>query len=164
MHSIQMQGVDFHLRLCGVFRPVVASVFMALVAATGCGEARGPIGQVHGKVTFEGKPVASGAAVSFLAAGGGASGVVGADGSYRVVSTQGEGVAAGTYKVLVLPPGGSTPTPEEAMKASMSNGKGQAAAPSDPTIPEKYRSAATTPLSYEIKVGDNEINIELKTN
>ncbi|HEV7224204.1 MAG TPA: hypothetical protein VGN42_15960 [Pirellulales bacterium] len=130
--------------------------------AAGCGGPSGPQGTVHGKVTYQGKPITTGAMVSFLSdAGGGASGTVAADGSYQVRSMNGDRIPAGKYKVLVNPPPKPEMSPEEAMKASMSKDKNKGPE-ADPTIPDQYRNIAATPANYEVKAGDNEINIELQ--
>jgi hypothetical protein len=117
---------------------------------------------VHGKVTYQGKPITTGSVVSFISdSGGGASGTVAADGSYHMRSMNGDQIPAGKYKVLVNPPPPPELSPEEAMKASMAKGKNQRPA-TDPTIPDQYRNSLKTPANYEVKTGDNEINIELQ--
>jgi hypothetical protein len=139
---------------------------LALPMATGCGGPGGPQGKVHGKATYQGKPINGGSTVSFLSeSGGAAAGKVEADGSYQLRSMNGDNIPAGKYKVLISPPALPDRTPEEAMKASMPAeiGKNSVKGPvADPTIPDQYRAITTTPLSYEVKQGDNEINLELK--
>lgn len=139
---------------------------IAFVSATlGCGKG-GPAGQqgkVHGKVTYQGQPITTGSGVSFISEGGGtgASGTIKDDGSYELLSVNGNQVPAGNYKVLINPPPPPSMSPEEAMKASMDKGKPKGPA-DDPTIPKRYRNSLSTPEKHEVKEGDNEINIELK--
>ena len=109
-------------------------------------------GEVHGKVTFKGKPVTEGL-VTFLnpTEGGGAEAPIGADGAYAV---QG-GVVVGDYLAVVTPlveivdtdPGKTPPGPVEK---------------NAPNIPRKYRMQGSTPLRAKVKSGKNEINLELK--
>ena len=145
------------------FRNAAAGCLCLFLMAAGCGGPSGPQGTVHGKVTYQGNPISTGSTVSFLSdTGGAASGTVAADGSYQVRSMNGDQIPAGKYKVLINPPSGPEMTPEQAMNASMANkekGQGPAA---DPTIPDQYRNIAATPANYEVKAGDNEINIELQ--
>ena len=144
------------------FRSAAAGCLFLLLMAAGCGGPSGPQGTVHGKVTYQGKPITTGAMVSFLSdAGGAASGTVAADGSYQVRSMNGDRIPAGKYKVLINPPPKPEMSPEEAMNASMAKDKNKGPE-ADPTIPAQYRNIAATPANYEVKAGDNEINIELQ--
>lgn len=137
----------------------------------GCGGgASGPQGKVHGKVTYKGSPIVTGATVSFIAeaGGGAAAGNVEADGSYTLRSMNGDQIPAGKYKVMITPPKGPEKSAEEAMKASMPSEGGTSnpikGPASEPTIPDQYRSLAKTPASFEVKAGDNAIDIELQDN
>lgn len=163
-------GRDSDLRLAATRRRVArAAVLVCLFAVAtvtaGCskGGPAGPQGKVHGKVTYQEKPITTGSVVSFLSEGGGtgASGTVKDDGSYELLSTNGNQIPVGSYKVLISPPQPKPMSPEEAMKASMEKGKPKGPT-EDPTIPKQYRSSLSTPEKHEVKEGDNEINIELK--
>lgn len=139
--------------------------FFTVVSATaGCGKGgpAGPQGKVHGKVTYQGNPVTAGSVVAFISetGGTGASGSVKDDGSYELLSLNGNQIPAGKYKVLINPPPPPPTTPEEAMRASMEKDKPKPA--EDPTIPKQYRNSLSTPEKHDVKEGDNEINIELK--
>lgn len=147
-------------------RYAAATCLIALAPAmSGCGPGgpAGPQGKVHGKVTYQGKPITTGAVVSFITEGGGtgASGLVKEDGSYELLSANGNQIPAGSYKVLITPPQPKPMSPEEAMKASMDKGRPKGPAV-DPTIPKQYGSSLLTPEKHEVKEGDNEINLELK--
>ena len=144
-------------------RMALAGVLVALLASTGCqkGGFSGPTGTVVGKITLEGKPVPQGCRVAFISDKGfTASGEAAADGSYKLFNGKELKVPVATYKVAVTPP------PPPAMSAAeydkmMSGGAGPA--PKESTaIPEKFQNHATSGLSYDVKTGDNTINIELK--
>jgi hypothetical protein len=148
---------------------VLMCLALTLPVAIGCGGgASGPQGKVSGKVTYKGSPIATGATVSFIAeaGGGAAAGNVGPDGSYQLRSMNGDQIPAGKYKVMITPPKGPEKSAEEAMKASMPKEGGTTnpiqGPASDPTIPDQYRSLAKTPANFEVKAGDNVINIELQ--
>jgi hypothetical protein len=150
------------------FRYAVWTGFCLAIGFTlGCGGGgpAGPQGKVSGKATYNGSPVAAGATVSFIAesGNGSAAGTTAADGSYQLKSTNGDRIPAGKYRVVIMPPAGPTLSPEEAMKQSMANAQSNAAAKSDgdATIPAKYRTIASTPLAFEVKEGDNTIDIPL---
>jgi hypothetical protein len=148
-----------------VARVAALVCLFAFVSATvGCGKGgpAGPHGKVRGKVTYQNKPITAGSVVSFISESGGtgASGSVKEDGSYELLSLNGNLIPAGKYKVLINPPPPPPMTPEEAMKASMNKDKPKPA--EDPTIPKQYRTSLSTPERQEVKEGDNEINIELK--
>jgi hypothetical protein len=161
--------VDCYLRAAisrlRIIQTATLACLFAIVSLTaGCGQGgpAGPQGKVHGKVTYQGNPITAGSVVSFITESGGtgASGSVKADGSYELLSMNGNQVPAGKYKVLINPPPPPPTTPEEAMKASMDKNKPKPA--DDPTIPKQYRNSLSTPEKHEVKAGDNEINIELK--
>lgn len=152
-----------------VRRLAFGCISLAAIVSAGCGGgASGPQGKVSGKVTYKGNPVATGATVSFLgsAGGGSAAGTVGSDGSYQLRSMNGDQIPAGKYKVLITPPVQAAMSPEEAMKASMPSGKSKPGIPEKPpadaTIPSQYHAINTTPAEFEVKQGDNVINIELE--
>ena len=142
-----------------------ASLLAIVSLIAGCGKSgpAGPQGRVHGKVTYQGNPITAGSVISFITESGGtgASGSVKGDGSYELLSMNGNQVPAGKYKVLINPPPPPPTTPEEAMKASMNKDKPKGPV-DDPTIPKQYRNSLSTPEKHEVKEGDNEINIELK--
>jgi hypothetical protein len=109
-------------------------------------------GEVHGKVTFKGKPVKEGL-VTFLnpTEGGAAEAYLSPDGTYVV---QGE-VAVGDYLVVITPltqivdtdPGKTPPSPVE--KAA-------------PDIPRKYRQQGSTPLKKTVVAGKNEFDFDMQ--
>jgi hypothetical protein len=117
---------------------------------------------VHGKLTYNGGPVAPGTAITFVGDNGaGAAGAVSEDGAYHLSTPQGNAVPVGKYKVVLIPPrSGAELSPEAAMEASMKAGKDGVKEP-PPPFPKKYMNPVTTPASYDVKEGDNEINVDL---
>ena len=125
------------------------AVAVAAVGLSGCGGGP-PMGEVSGKVTFEGKPVAGGR-VSFMntTAGTGGEGQL-KDGAYTLSAP----LPPGDYKVTVIPPvvrereGGKGPVVEVERPA--------------PDIPQKYRTIGSTDLKATVKAGPNECTFDMK--
>jgi hypothetical protein len=134
-------------------RVLFASAICSAALATlypGCD--RGPAtGEVSGKVTFQGKPVAEGT-VTFLnpTEGGAHEAQIEKDGKYAI---QG-GAVVGEYVVEIKPlvvivdtdPGKSPPAPVEKPA---------------PDIPKKYRMQGTKPFTATVKSGKNEIDFAM---
>jgi hypothetical protein len=134
------------------FRPPVALALLALVAL-GCGGR----GNVSGKVTYQGKPVVFGTVLFEGSDGSLRQGNIGRDGSYTV-----RDVAMGEAKVAVS---SLNPKSSDFVPMQREGGKPPPPRPDVPgwfPIPEKYDAPFTSGLTYSIKGGDNEINIELK--
>ncbi len=135
-------------RYFGLSLAVLAA--MLLVTAVGCKS--GPAtGQVQGKVTFKGKPVAAGD-IMFYNTKTGAAGAarIQAGGTYAVS----QALPVGDYIVYITPlthivdtDPGKTP-PSDVEKPA-------------PDIPMKYRSQASTPLKTTIKEGRNEADFDM---
>jgi hypothetical protein len=134
-----------------------ARVLLGLLTAVliGCGGgSEFDTAPVHGKVTYQGKPVEGGSITLRPLATGDqsetgkpASGEVQADGSYAL-STYGDqdGAVVGRHQVLYTPP---YIEPDRALKP----GESAPASPWDGLVPKQQE--------IEIKAGDNAINIEL---
>jgi hypothetical protein len=122
----------------------------AVLCLAGC---RGgtPMGQVAGKVTFQGKPVSQGR-VSFQNPATGASdeALLNNDGTFAVESP----LPVGEYKVMVMP----LVVREKADPRGPVVGVERPA----PDIPEKYRTIGTTDLKATVKEGKNDIPLEMK--
>jgi hypothetical protein len=136
--------------LCGL------AVAVLCVSICGCGESGPPKYPVTGAVTYQGKPLPTGAVMFFPTKGVPVGGTIAADGTYRFEAP------AGTYKAAVravAKPRGKDPTtvsPEEAAGMSPQRQQGT-------LIPLKYSEIATSGLSYEVKAGeDNRIDINLE--
>jgi hypothetical protein len=90
--------------------------------------------------------------VVFAPSGGGkpATGSIESDGSYMLKTSREEGLAAGTYNVAV------------SIREMPQNVKrGDRPPPGKLLIPEKYEQSTTSSLEFEVKPGENTIDIEL---
>jgi len=123
-----------------------------LLVAGGCGPTNPQTFPASGKVTYRDATLQSGE-VRFMPEGGGqpASGKIQADGTFKLGTfAPDDGALPGKYKVLVevFPEGEDAGLP------------GQEFGKKKPPIPTKYTSDKTSGLEFEIKSGEN--NIELK--
>jgi hypothetical protein len=97
-----------------------------------------------------------------------ASGKVDASGNYELsIGAGGDQIPVASYKVMVSPPGAGGEQSEadyEAMMEASASGEGQSqpAPAKEEVIPAKYKSTASSGLSYEVKAGDNTIDITLE--
>jgi len=141
----------------------------ALLLTAGCGGK----GAVSGKVLYQGKPVPAGT-VSFVLEGGGVvSSIIGEDGSYTI-----QNVPPGTVKITVetisaRPPsvqerrgqkkGPESKAPEFMMKYSKEKDPKVAEREKRYVpIPEHYSDPARSNLTYVVKSGKQEHDIDLK--
>jgi hypothetical protein len=129
----------------------------AALAATGCA-ARGT---VSGKVTYKKQPLSTGTVIFFGPNNSRASSQIGPDGTYTI-----SGILAGPAKIAVSTPP-PAPAPGMAMKMDASKmggpadaGKGAAQAKSL-TIPPQYNDPDKSNLTYEVKAGEQQHDIEL---
>lgn len=129
---------------------IARCVLPCLLALAGCPSAHPELGQIAGRVTLQGEPVATGCVVfENLALGVSQVANLSADGSYQMVTPNGPGILPGSYRVAIRPdPMGTGETPLAADPA--------AALPAEPTsIPQEYQHAATSPLRCEVLPGPN---------
>ncbi|MDQ3330203.1 MAG: carboxypeptidase regulatory-like domain-containing protein [Planctomycetota bacterium] len=147
------------LRRCSWF----AVPGIALFVASGCGSGNPDTAAVHGKVTYDGKPVPGGGLTFIPVADAGASespgkpasAVIQSDGTYTL-ATYGDddGAVIGKHKVAFQPPPpGAVAAPEE------DDPDADHAAPPKPS---EFAGMTPKEAEVEVKAGDNEINIELK--
>jgi len=133
-----------------VWRPAAAlAAALAAVGLSGCNSGP-PMGEVSGKVTFEGKPVAEGR-VTFMNSGAGTGGEGKLkDGAYALTAP----LPPGEYKVTVTPP----------IVRRQDGGKGPVVGVEKPSpdIPERYRTVGATSLKATVKAGPNEVNLDMK--
>lgn len=111
--------------------------------------------QVSGKVTLDGKETGPGVVV-FVSEGDQstpATGAVDLNGDYFLKTSRVNGLAAGKYKVSVSI--FDQPTDVKPGERSMKEAK--------LIIPEKYVSATSSGLEYEVKPGSNTIDVDLKS-
>jgi hypothetical protein len=109
--------------------------------------------RVSGQVTLDGNNIGPGMVV-FAPEGGGkpATGSIESDGSYTMNTSRDVGLAAGTYKVAV-----------SVREMPQNVKRGDRPPPGKLLIPEKYEQSTTSGLEYEVKPGDNTIDIELSS-
>ena len=117
-----------------------------LLLLTGCGSGE-PAGSVSGTVTLDGQPLTKGE-IGFVSStsGEGASAEIQAGGSFRMTAS----IPPGEYTVTVSPPPPPPPTPQTMNNPPL---------PSD--IPQKYRSAQTSDLVFEVEDGSNSFEVKL---
>lgn len=108
---------------------------LAVLALTGCGPSLEAA--VNGKLSFRGNPVA-GAQVVFQFKGKGPVGyaITDDEGKYRLSTGGNASVIPGIYRVAISSP--------------------------DVKLPEPYGSVVTSPLEFDVKSGNNEIEIALE--
>ncbi len=112
--------------------------------------------QVSGKVTLDGKQTGPGVVV-FVSEGSQsnpATGAVNLNGDYSLKTGRDKGLSAGKYKVSVSI--FDQPTDVKPGERSMKEAK--------LVSPEKYVSATSSGLEFEVQPGNNTIDIELKSN
>lgn len=133
--------------------PLLATVFvMSFAGMTGCGGAKKvPVGEVAGKVTFEGKPVSHGI-VTFMntTIGAGDEATLNPDGTYAIKNP----IPVGEYKVFILPPvvyqKVDVRGPEVGVQMATKE------------IPQKYQTIGTSDLKATVTEGKNECNFDMK--
>jgi len=149
---------------------VIAFVPLAAVGmmlAAGCGPNRPQTAKVVGRVTYQGKPVAEGRIV-FQPEDGRrpASASIGPDGSYRLTTfDSGDGALPGKHKVTIKAVRVSGELPGDDLGGQSGKSAPAAAAGALPTlewlVPEKYSRLQTTPLTAEVKTGENRCDFDL---
>jgi len=145
------------MRIGGTSVSAVALLVIAVLSASGCGPKLPDRGQVFGRVTHDGRPVASDpenyveCEIRFWPLEGRrpALGQLDADGNYRLSSFgQNDGAIPGKYIVTIkavkvhLPVGGNDGWLEW-------------------IVPEKYENQETSGLTATVEPGENEINFDL---
>jgi hypothetical protein len=110
--------------------------------------------QVSGTVKLDGKAVGPGT-ITFALKGGSsnpATGAIEKDGSYRLKTARTAGLHPGTYQVSLTVFEAPQGRPGERLFVQ-----------SKMITPEKYASAGTSGLEYEVKSGGNTINVDLSS-
>lgn len=129
----------------GVCRVAGGCLVLAMVLLVGCQGGK-PKATVKGKVTYKGVAVTTGSVNFFLPSkGAGVSANLDANGQFVFT----EPVEPGSYKVFVQPPVLEPLPPGSKSKREPYN------------IPPKFQDATQTPISKEVKAGDNDIPVEL---
>ena len=153
-----------------------AILFLGIVgfaAVGGCNsEIKYEHAKVHGKVTYQGKPVTFGS-VLFMPVETPkegiiqpASGSINSDGTYELTSQSASGAILGEHKVVVIAVEGGKIAPRPAtakdgVQAPVAAIKGSKELDFKSVIPKKYSDPTTTNLTRKVVAGDNAIDIEL---
>ena len=141
-------------------RQAAATLFLVgLVVLTlpGCGPGSGGLAVVKGKISYKGKPLPYGT-VNFLPSDGNkpmASGEIQSDGSYElktfVSNKPSNGAVVGQHKVVIVAiQDQATLLPEQRSPLS------------EPIVPAKYTSPATSDLSANVEDKENKIDFDLQ--
>jgi hypothetical protein len=131
----------------------LSSVLVGVLLVIGCDSGGLKTAVVRGKVTYQGKAVTSGT-VTFVPDAGGppATGEIQPDGTFTLTTYKtGDGAVLGKHKVFVVAmedTSGKLPEERKALPA--------------PTIPNKYTSLATSPLTAEVGDKDNTVQFDLQ--
>jgi hypothetical protein len=131
---------------------LTAVILVTCASLTGCNSVKKvPVGEVSGKVTFEGKPVGQGI-VTFMnpEVGAGDEAHLNPDGTY-VVKTP---MPVGEYKVFILPP--------IVYKKVDIRGPEVGVEVQTKEIPQRYRTIGTTELKATVKEGKNQLDFDMK--
>lgn len=125
------------------------AIFLAgVLLLAGCGPGLAP---VRGKITYKKRAVTTGDILFVPDAGGPtATGKIGSDGSYNLVTDGRRGAALGSYKVMIV---------------SMEDMAGKLPEERNPLpkllLPEKYADLLKSGQTAQVKQGENEINFPL---
>ncbi|MCD4728826.1 MAG: hypothetical protein K8R46_14300 [Pirellulales bacterium] len=140
----------------------LAVAALCSVVCCGCGPSRPEIASVSGKVTYQGKPIASGR-IGFHPEDGRrpAMAAIEPDGCYKLTTFDSkDGALLGKHRVTIK----STRT-VGGLPLDGFNRDAKAAPASLPKlewlVPEKYSQKDTTPLTAEVEEGENTIDFDL---
>lgn len=146
----------------------MTGVILALAAFSGCGS--GGMGKVKGKVTVGGQPITNGTIMFYPSTGPGAVGEIGQDGVYTLRTHKpGDGAVIGTHKVAIHATSigaGTLEAPkslDDELKGSSANSSAKNLVPGKITwlVPEKYSTPNDSPLTAEVKAGQNTIDFDI---
>lgn len=135
-------------------QPALPALAIIALIVCGCGahDYRDslPLAPVHGTVTYKGKPLDSGQVVFVQekdTVGVVTTGLIQADGSYKMATAGRDGAMVGWNRVIVRPYQPASRKPSDALPSP---------------LPEEYSWADKTPLRFEVKPGQNEYLIVLE--
>jgi hypothetical protein len=121
---------------------------IAVIVTAGCGGQKSSLGTVHGTVTLNDKPLASGNIVTLPDAGRGAHGTI-RDGRFELgTESTSDGAVIGAHRVAV-----SANEP--------GSGSGPEAIAGKSLVPTRYSSTAASGLTIEVKAGNNTPELKL---
>ncbi len=144
------------------------ALFLCLSMIIGCGEGGPSLGKVSGTITLDGKPLPN-AIVSFVPEDGrrSSSATTNANGEYHLAYISQEGAVVGKHKVSITSvPEAQTQTMEDIpsddpryAELMQSQQSAYNSAKTKEKIPDSYNTK--TELVYEVKSGENKIDIPL---
>jgi hypothetical protein len=129
-------------------------LLMTVGTLAGCAD-DAKIARVDGIVRLDGKPLASGRVRFVPAAGRAATGKIQSDGTFTLGTfSESDGALIGTHKVAVISyEAADDGRPAYEVRTQISK----------PLVPERYMAVGTSGLTFEVKPGKNEANLDLKT-
>jgi len=129
----------------------LAALTICCAVFAGC-RGEEPGGIVRGKVTYKAKPLDQGTVFFYPNGSGQASyGNVQKDGTFQLLNThKTERIEPGNYVAVIL-----------AGNNQIAAMKEDPLYPVQPVVPFKFSSVTTSPLKYEVKLGENEFDINL---
>lgn len=149
-------------------RFVLTTVLALSAILAGC-SGRG-MGQVKGKVSVGGQPINNGTIMFYPAEGPGAVGEIGQDGTYTLRTHKpGDGAVIGTHKVAIHATSvgpGTLEAPKSLDDELRDPAAGKAVRNLVPgkitwLVPEKYSTPNESPLTAEVKAGQNTIDFDI---
>jgi hypothetical protein len=151
-----------HVQIHRIIVPTAIALYLALMV--GCGERLPPTAAVHGKVTVGGRAVGSGQITFLPVEGRPATATINPDGSYRLTTFRpNDGAVLGKHKVTIQATritGVDQPKSfEEELQNVGKSSPGNSAV--QWIVPEKYARAESTPLTADVKAGENAIDFDL---
>ena len=133
---------------------------LGLISFAGCSRSQESLIEVRGRVSFGGKPLATGVVSLRPDAERGnkslhqPTGVIDPTGDYRIFTNQRPGAPPGWYRVVVF-----------ATEPTVDTGKAHPGMPKS-LIPVRYNNPATSPLQLEVRAdgapGENDFSLESK--
>ncbi len=127
-----------------------------LVSCLGCGPNRPATAPVHGRVTYNGRPVVAGTIVFQPTHGRPAMGEIQPDGSYKLTTFDaGDGALLGKHTVTIDARRNPKPPPMEGTEAAGPPPKVEW------LVPQEYSNPNSSPLTAEVKSGKNTIDFNL---
>ncbi len=123
-----------------------------LVLLTGCNQ-DSKVGQVHGTVRLDGKPLTTGTVRFVPEAGRAATGRIDSDGTFTLGTYHdSDGALIGAHKVAIVAfEAGEYDRPAYELRNQKSKS----------LVPERFMSVGTSDLTFEVKPGDNQADFDL---
>jgi hypothetical protein len=138
-------------------------LFLQLPILSGCGSQQPTVARVHGRIIYQGKPVAVGQIMFYPETGRPAIGTIGPDGAYKLTTfpdKSGDGALLGKHRVTIESTrmiGGMQPKSVEDESRAFRGGIPRI----EWLVPEIFSQLGTTPLKAEVKPGENTIDFDL---